>query len=182
MREFDVRVQFCLAHLIREVKFLTTLPDEPTRAYGERLRQALRQLFEVIHQRDQLPSDWFAARLTAARARVIRQATEGVPPSRQAQNLARRMEKYGESYFRFVTEPGVEPTNNLTEQAIRFVVIDRKITQGTRGEVGQRWCERIWTVIASCSQQGQSVWEFLQAAVAAWFGATDGPTLLPGEG
>ena len=26
-REFDVVLQFCLAHLIRDVKFLTTLPD-----------------------------------------------------------------------------------------------------------------------------------------------------------
>ena len=34
-------------------------------------------------------------------------------------------------YFRFITTPGVEPTNDLAEQAIRFVVIDRRITQGT---------------------------------------------------
>jgi hypothetical protein len=26
------------------------------------------------------------------------------------------------------------------------VVIDRLITQGTRSERGDRWCERIWTV------------------------------------
>ena len=37
-------------------------------------------------------------------------------------------------YFTFLTRPGVEPTNNLTEQAIRHVVIDRRVTQGTRGE------------------------------------------------
>jgi hypothetical protein len=31
----------------------------------------------------------------------------------------------------------------LAEQAIRFVVIDRLITQGTRGEKGRRWgCRR----------------------------------------
>ena len=35
MREFDVSLQFCLAHLIRDVKFLTTLPDARDRAYGE---------------------------------------------------------------------------------------------------------------------------------------------------
>jgi transposase len=44
-----------------------------------------------------------------------------------------------------MTTPGVEPTNNLAEQAIRFVVIDRLITRGNR------WCEQIWTVIASCT-------------------------------
>ena len=179
MREFDIRVQFCLAHLIREVKYLTTLPDGPTKAYGERFREALRGLFGVIHQRQQLPQAVFASRLEAARVEVMRQATESVPPTKAAANLAARMKKYGECYFRFITTPGVEPTNNAAEQAIRFVVIDRHITQGTRGEEGQRWSERIWTVIATCAQQGKSVWEYLQAAVQAHFWGKEGPTLLP---
>ena len=50
--------------------------------------------------------------------------------------MAKRFREHGESYFTFVTTPGVEPTNNLAEQAIRFVVIDRHITQGTRSEAG----------------------------------------------
>ena len=33
-REFGVALQFCLAHLIRDVKYLTTLPDPRDRAYG----------------------------------------------------------------------------------------------------------------------------------------------------
>ena len=43
LREFDVSLQFCLAHLIRDVKFLTTLPDARDRMYGTRLREALRE-------------------------------------------------------------------------------------------------------------------------------------------
>ena len=96
-----------------------------------------------------------------------------------ATNLAARMRKYGECYFRFITTPGVDPTNNSAEQAIRFVVIDRNITQGTRGDTGQRWSERIWTAIATCAQQGRSVWEYLQATVQAYFNGEQGPTLLP---
>jgi transposase len=76
----------------------------------------------------------------------------------------------------------VEPTNNLAEQAIRFVVIDRLITQGTRGERGDRWCERIWTVMATCSQQGRSVFAYLEAAVSAWSRGDEAPSLLPREG
>jgi hypothetical protein len=34
MKDFHVDVPFCIAHLIRDIKFLTTLPDAPTRAYG----------------------------------------------------------------------------------------------------------------------------------------------------
>jgi hypothetical protein len=32
MGDFGILVQFCLAHLIRDVKFLTTLPDPVTAA------------------------------------------------------------------------------------------------------------------------------------------------------
>src|SRR5436309_3237585 len=53
-REFGILLQFCLAHLIRDVKYLTTLPDPRDRSYGERLREALRRLFAVIHRREQL--------------------------------------------------------------------------------------------------------------------------------
>ena len=69
-REFGVLLQFCLAHLIRDVKYLTTLPDARDRAYGERLREALRQLFAVIHRREELPGAVSQGQLEAARAEV----------------------------------------------------------------------------------------------------------------
>ena len=169
-----------MVHLIRDVKFLTTLPDARDRAYGERLREALRRLFAVIQRREELSAVRFQSELEAARAEVLRCGTRDVPETRHGRNLAKRFEAHGESYFRFVTTPGVEPTNNLAEQAIRFVVIDRLITQGTRSESGNRWCERIWTVIATCGQQGRSVFAYLEAAVGAWFDGTEGPSLLPG--
>jgi transposase len=179
-REFGVVLQFCLAHLIRDVKYLTTLPDARDRAYGGRLREALRSLFAVIHRREELPAVVFQNELEAARAEVLRCGTQDVPETRHSGNLAKRLEAHGASYFRFVTTPGVEPTNNLAEQAIRFVVIDRVVTQGTRSEAGNRWCERIWTVIATCGQQGRSVFAYLEAAVGAWFDGAEAPSLLPG--
>jgi transposase len=178
-RESGVLLQFCLAHLIRDVKYLTTLPDARDRAYGERLREALRELFAVIHRREELPAVTFRSQLDAARAEVLRRGTQGVPETRHSRNLAQRLEKHGENYFRFLTTPGVEPTNNLAEQAIRFVVLDRLVTQGTRSAAGNRWCERIWTVIATCDQQGRSVFAYLEAVVAAWFAGTEAPSLLP---
>lgn len=178
LRECDVVVQFCLAHLIRDVKFLTTLPDARDRAYGERLREALRRLFGVIHQREQLGPRVFQRQLVAARDEVLRQAAAAVPPTKHSRNMAKRFALHGAAYFEFVTTPEVEPTNNLAEQAIRFVVIDRHITQGTRGEPGRRWCERIWTVVATCAQQGRSVFAYLHAAVAASFAQQPVPSLL----
>jgi hypothetical protein len=168
LRECGAVLPFCLAQLIRDVKFLTTLPDARDRAYGERLRQSLRALFAVIHRREQLGPRVFTRQLQAAWDEVLRQAAAQVPPTRHSQNLASRFVEHGEAYFEFVTTPGVEPTNNLAEQAIRFVVIDRHVTQGTRGDAGRRWCERIWTAVATCAQQGRSVFEYLQGAVTAF--------------
>ena len=182
MRECDAVVQFCLAHLIRDVKFLTTLPDGRDRAYGERLREALRALFGVIHRRARLGPRTFRWQLEAARDEVLAQACLDVPPTPHSQNLAKRFAEHGAAYFEFVTTPGVEPTNNLAEQAIRFVVIDRHVTQGTHGEAGRRWCARIWTVIATCAQQGRSVFEYLHAAVQAHFHKAEAPSLLPNNG
>ena len=127
-----------------------------------------------------MPAAAFQVQLEAARAEVMRCGTGEVPETRHSRNLAKRFEAHGESYFRFLTTPGMEPTNNLAEQAIRFVVIDRLITQGTRSEAGNRWCERIWTVIATCTQQGRPVFAYLEAVVGAWFDGTEAPSLLSG--
>jgi transposase len=177
MNDFEILVQFCLAHLIRDVKFLTTLPDAVTRHYGERWLEGLRDLFGVIHQRDSMTPAAFAQALEQARQAVLTTGKRP-PPRREAENLAQRFREHGEAYFRFITTPGVEPTNNLAEQALRFVVIDRKVTQGTRGVAGRRWCERIWTVIATCSQQGRSVFDYLHEAILAQFRGAPAPSLL----
>jgi hypothetical protein len=88
MRECNVVLQFCLAHLIRDIKFLTTLPDRRDRAYGERLREAVRELFGVIHQRGTMLPGVFQACLVAARERILKTARTRVPPTRHAQNMA----------------------------------------------------------------------------------------------
>ena len=94
-------------------------------------------------------------------------------------NIKDRFDKIGaERYFLFLERDDVPPTNNGTEQSIRFVVIDRKVTQGTRSDAGMRFCERMWTVVATCKKQDKSVFEFLKAAVNSTFSETTYPQLL----
>jgi transposase len=120
----------------------------------------------------------FAKRMEQAKATVIKKALSA-PSRTEAQNMAARFRDNSESYFRFITTPGVEATNNLAEQAIRHVVIDRRITQGTRGTNGQRWSERIWSTMASCAQQRRSSFRFISEAVFAKFSGLPPPSLLP---
>jgi len=51
MKNFGVVVQFCLAHLIRDVKFLVEHPNGANRRYGQMLLAHLRRLFGIIHRR-----------------------------------------------------------------------------------------------------------------------------------
>ena len=178
MKDFSVQVQFCLAHLIRDVKFLTTLSDRVTRNYGQRVLDGLRKLFSVIHRRDEMTETQFAKAIEKARHDLVSTAKRA-PPRIEARNMAERFRKHGAAYFTFITTPGIEPTNNLAEQAIRFVVIDRRVTQGTRSETGRQWCERIWTVMATCAQQGRSVLAYIENAIRAYFNGQPAPSLLP---
>jgi len=165
LHEVGPPVQFCLAHLIRDVKFLTTLTDRATGNYGTRLLDALRGLFRIVHRREKMCEQRWVYRLTDQRERILSIARTRVPPTREARNLAERFRRHGDAYFEFILSPQIEPTNNLAEQAMRFVVIDRRITQGTRGQAGRNWCERAWTVLATCAQQGRSAFDYFVQAI-----------------
>lgn len=179
MGECSVQVQFCLAHLLRDVRFLVEHPERRNQAYGRRVLNALRELFDVIHHREEYRRGEFQIALENAGDELWAQAVYRVPSTKEARNLAARFEKHGEAYLRFITTPGMEPTNNLAEQAIRFVVIDRHVTQGSRSEAGRYWLERIWTTLATCAQQARSAFEFLADTVEAHFQGLPTPRLLP---
>jgi len=140
-------------------------------------RSVLYRLTKSATQRWASSSD-FAKAMEESRNAFLDIALNDVPDSRPAQNLEIRFRNHGEAYFRFITTPGIEPTNNLAEQAIRFVVIDRYITQGTRSERGRAWCERIWTVLATCASQGRNAFEFICQSIQAHFTGQPLPSLL----
>ena len=191
MGDFGITVQFCIAHLIRDIKFLAGLPDAETRAYGQRLLAAVKAMFKVIHRRDETDPAAFRRALEHARDRILEEALRDVPSrldadgkelKREAFNMAKRFRENGKAYFAFITTPGIGPTNNLAEQAVRFVVIDRRITQGTRSLKGRETCERLWTVVGTCAMQGRSAFAFILAAVRAHFRGEPAPSLLPALG
>ncbi len=178
LRETDVWLQLCWAHLIRDVKYLTTLSDRATRGYGERLLGKIKALFRTWHRRGQTPDARWERAASKARREVLSVARRA-PTASEAQNMLKRFRDHGNAYFTFLDTPGIEPTNNGPERQIRFLAIDRKITQGTRGEAGRRWCERIWTTLATCAQQGRSAFAFIHQSIVAHFTSQPFPSLLP---
>ena len=187
MKDFNVTIQFCIAHLIRNLRFLTSLADAETKAYGQRILDEVRNMFKIIHDQDRMTPQAFTAALKRAKVQIITAATEDVPSKinnrgkevkQDAQNMAKRFRLHGNSYFEFITTPGIEPTNNPAEQAIRFIVIDRHVTQGTRSPKGRQSNERLWTVIATCALRGRSAFNFILEAVKAYFHDQPAPSLL----
>jgi transposase len=184
-------VQFCLAHLIRDVKFLAEHPDLQIQLYAQPLLEALRRLFALIHAQVENPRPDFQERLERQKQRIIDLATDTAAVSPidwyvqknfpEIVNMAERFRKHGQAYFTFITTPGLDPTNNMAEQAIRFVVIDRHVTQGTRSPKGRTFCERIWTVIATCRLTKRSILQFLSQAVEAWAKNHAAPSLVPAD-
>jgi len=177
-RLFDVRMQYCMAHLIREIRFLAEHSVKRVSRWGNCLLEWLKKLFKALHCSSRHTPKSFSLAMHRIKEGFL-SLVRRPPDHKLAKKLAKRFRgKAAEDYFRFLAEPKLEPTNNGTERRIRPVVIDRRITQGTRGYAGMRWCERIWTVLATCKKQDRNVFKFIHHTLVAHWTNTCYPELL----
>jgi transposase len=103
----------------------------------------------------------------AARLREEQARLEGVAlDSKKAQTLQGRIRRYSKEWLTFLDHPGVPPTNNLAEQAVRFLVVLRKVTFGSRTRAGARRLGAMLTVIETAKRQGRNIIRFLVALCA----------------
>jgi transposase len=187
---FDIRAQYCWAHLIRELRFLLKHPDEETTAWAEQLQDRSRKMFSAWHRRDEMSAEGYHRSMLIQRGRFL-EIIRKPPDCKEAVNLADRFRiveyfqdetvteyDMSQDYFRFMFDAAVEPTNNHAEQQIRHCVIDRKITQGTRSLAGQRYHERMGSAIATCTKQDRSFFGFLKQAIEANLAGTKTPSLI----
>lgn len=82
-----------------------------------------------------------------------------------------------ETLFIFIYQEGIEPTNNLAERNLRQAVIWRKLTAGSRSEWGEKYIERLFTVVTTLRQRAQNVFEYFASCFSAW--QRDGPIPSP---
>jgi hypothetical protein len=109
--------------------------------------------------------------------KIVKRAMGTVPEQREAQLIAKRMREWEGEYFRFI-EAGIEATNNPAELTIRQSILDRVVTQGSRGISGNEWHERFWSVFTSCTLQNTSVMDYLRACLSAYYGMRPYPSLI----
>ncbi|MBW2069519.1 MAG: transposase, partial [Deltaproteobacteria bacterium] len=158
--------QTCLSHLIRRAKELAESSNPELSKCGE---WALRELRTLVHMARVPPS---AGQWSAFYARLCRLIALYCESKSEAGEFVRRLEEEMEPFFAFLVEEGVEPTNNLAERTIRFRVLWRKRSQGTRSDrsdKGCRWVELILSLRHTCRLQCRSTFNVFVDAFSAYF-------------
>ncbi len=115
--------------------------------------------------------------LQARLGRLLRRGQEN--PDRKAAALCRELTKWWRPLWTFARVEGVEPTNNVSERALRPAVLWRKGSFGADSKAGSQFAERLLTVVATCRQQGRRLLDCLVAASEAALQGTAAPSLLP---
>ena len=67
-----------------------------------------------------------------------------------------------ENIFIFVTNPNVDPTNNISERELRELVLIRKISNGSRSEQGAATTATLLSIIKTLRLQNKNIFEGLQ--------------------
>lgn len=181
--------QLCWAHLKRD---LTAMAQRSgvSREIGEALLHRERRLFRWWHRvrdgtmsREQLMTAvkplraGFKAQLEEAAALPIGQKEK--TPLAKTVRTARNLLKLESALWTFVSTPGIEPTNNAAEQALRSAVIWRRTSFGSQSQAGSQFVGRILTVVTSLKMQKRNPVDYLAQACQAKRLGIEAPSLIP---
>ena len=163
--------QYCLAHLLRNIcgwaeHPATTLTN--TQRLGE-VYDALQQLFRDKHRlnRGEINlSTW--RQYGYATWGFMEEKIEEILSSEPGEKLRRaceRMLKDWEHFKVYLRSKDYPMTNNPAEEALRNLVITRKLCFGSRSSYGRQWRASIQSCIETLRRQGRSIWDFLTSAL-----------------
>jgi transposase len=165
------RRQICWAHLIRRFTAFAESPKPRVRSLGNALlllsRLHLREWHRV--QKGKARREELQNLVANLELLFLHHLERGVALRLPAVSGAcANVIAHREALFTYAFEKGVPPTNNHAERELRTFVLWRKQTAGTRCERGNRFAERIMTVVHTLRKQGRHVLSYLdQACIAA---------------
>jgi len=97
----------------------------------------------------------------------------------RGKNNPRYVKRRENEQFRERTDGFLAVVAEMNE-TLRGVAEGVLIGLGYRRHHRSEW--RVWTTIATCVQQGHSVWHYLREAVGNWFAGRPASSLLPAPG
>lgn len=164
------RRQICWAHLLRKFVEFSEHSRKDVAELGESLLFLTHTLFHSWHRvRDGTLSRGAFEKMMLGLEPHIEQLLErgaslGV---RGVSGSFRDILDHRLALWTFVRVPGVEPTNNHAERELRRFVQWRKTSQGSQSERGERFAERMMTVVHTVRKQKRHVLSFLTDACTA---------------
>ncbi len=174
------RRQVCWAHLKRDLQGFIDRGGRG-RSLGEEGVCLVKELFSIWHsfEQEEITPRQMQRKMKRVEDVFVGLLEEGLTSSdRKARGFCKKLLELKPALFLFARKPGIEPTNNPAERALRPVVLWRKGSFGTCSEQGSRFVERMMTVVMTCRIQGRSVLSYLQEVCAAQDRAAPIPSLL----
>jgi transposase len=175
------RRQVCWAHLKRDFQALADAGGG-ARAIGEEGLTLLAQVFDAWHSgRDEpAPRPRLATQVAPLQAEFRALLERGQHSGHyKAIGLSESLLKLWPALWTFLAAPGVEPTNNRAEHAIRPAVLWRKSSFGTQCDTGNTFVARLLSVAATCQQQHRSLLAYLADVCTAAQHGQPIPSLVP---
>lgn len=163
-RQFAQAVhQTCLAHLLRRCREMIPVAGTGGARFPRAIQTVLQSGLRLRDRRDQeqiSPHGLAVARgqLEARLDRVLQRRTRS-PANRR---LANHWVREREAVFTFLYGPGLEATNWRAEQAIRPMVVTRKVWGGNRTANGARTQSILLSLLQTCRQHQRPVLPLLQ--------------------
>lgn len=157
--------QTCLAHLIRDARSLAEHPKLEISEFGQKALEMLQQLCAMAKNipTEKEWNDFYSGFIELIFENMNRCSKD------EAGRFARRLLREIDCLWTFLEVAGVEPTNNRTERALRFGVMWRKRSQGTRSDKGNRWVERILSLRQTARLNNLSSFDILVEAMNSYF-------------
>ncbi len=154
--------QRCLAHLIRKAVGLTGAVSKDVQKAGDWFLRELRGLIKAMAQGDDGRKE-----CKPILARLKRACNLGSKSDHaKLKSLAKEILNDWDAVVAFVKNPGLPATNNEAERALRWAVLFRKITFGTRTTEGSRSYAAMISVIETCRLRNIDPWDYIAMAVA----------------
>jgi len=160
---FTNRIQRCWAHLLRESKDIAEKFEEAIP-----LHNAIKELYEILTEAlENDPPPKVRKRLWQLAREALKHWTLKEYSIEKVRKLIRKINNGLDYWFTFIINPGVEPTNNRAERALRPHVVLRKILGTLRNDKGTSIHERIMTTLATWGQKGLNSLQMLTEKLAS---------------